>query len=86
MPEIELCCSVCLYVRPRLGLSEDDLAETKRLTVINGHMVCVRHAGAAGPGPHVYAIRAGIHIESGEENMTLEEYQGWRHDQEPPDA
>lgn len=38
-----LVCAVCLYVPPRPGLDEDELAATAILTVQSGVLVCERH-------------------------------------------
>ena len=78
MPEI--ICSVCLYVRPRPGLSEDDLADTTLLTVINGQMVCVRHAGCASETHHS-TLMSGVHLESQGEFTSLSAYQDWHYKQ-----
>lgn len=72
---MEFICSACLYVQPRPGLSEDEKAEMSMLTVINGHMVCVRHAGVAGGRDHNSVLKGAVFIESGKENMSLSEYQ-----------
>lgn len=76
-------CSACLYVRPRPGLSDDDLAATEILTVINGHLICMRHAGAAQTsGGHHVVISTAVLIESGDEHMSLTAYQEWRGQQD----
>lgn len=74
---IELACSACLYVRPRPDLDEDEAAELKLLTVINGHMVCLRHASCARGGHHEVLMSA-VFLESDDEKMGLDEYQKWR--------
>ncbi len=81
MPEVEFVCLVCLYVRPRPGLCEDTIAETTMLTVVNGQMVCVRHAGCAMP-TRSETIVAGVHLVSGGTIKHLSEYQDWRHKQD----
>jgi hypothetical protein len=75
-----LICSACLYVQPRHDLDDDERAWTEVLTVINGQMVCVRHAAAAGGGDHHNVLRTAVHIETGgDEHITLGQYQEqWR--------
>lgn len=74
MSEIEWTCSVCLYVRPNPGVDE---AELTLLTVINGQMVCLRHAGCATDSHHS-TILAGVHLESDGTMTGLSEYQDSR--------
>jgi hypothetical protein len=71
-----MICSICLYVSPRLDLDGDSRAETELLTVISGHMVCLRHAPCA-RGTHHDAITSAIQLEAGR-RMSLDEYQKWR--------
>jgi len=70
----ELICSVCLYVSPRPGA---DRAELELLTIIDGQMVCVRHAPCA-RGDHHHTILGGVHLESNGEMTSLSAYQDWR--------
>lgn len=49
---MDFICSLCLFdYTPQDQLSEDELADRKLLTVINGQMVCVSHQGWIQPGP-----------------------------------
>jgi hypothetical protein len=81
----EWMCAVCLYVQPRPGLDEDERAELEVLTIIDGQLVCVRHAGAASSSGHHDTIRAAVHLESQGTMTSLDEYQRWRGEQDGED-
>lgn len=83
-PSYDLICSVCLYVRPRRDLDTDAAAELETLTVINGQMVCIRHAGCAG-ATHHDTVRSGVHLESGGQMTSLSAYQDSWHKQDRGD-
>jgi hypothetical protein len=74
----ELICSACLYVRPRPGA---DLGETDLLTVIDGQLLCVRHAGCHSTSHHG-VIMAAVHMEANGEIKHLSDYQNWRSEQD----
>lgn len=75
-------CSACVYVRPRPGLTEEELLETEVLTIVNGHLICMRHLGSSQGGNHHHVVMTAVFIESGDEHMGLTEYQDWRHAQD----
>lgn len=77
----EFVCNVCLYVRTRPGLDADAVAETELLTMINGQMVCVRHAPFVA-GNHIAMLTSAVRFESNGEFDSLSEYQDWRHKQD----
>jgi hypothetical protein len=77
----ELMCSACLYVRPRPGLDDDDLAELTVFTVIDGQMLCLRHAGCASSSHHNVIMDA-VQMEGQGRFDSLSAYQDWRHKQD----
>jgi hypothetical protein len=81
----ELICAVCLYVRHRPDLDEDQLSETEILTVKGGILVCVRHISCVGdPGLVLHhAIKGAVQMESKGQLASLSEYQDWRYRQIP---
>jgi hypothetical protein len=79
--DLDLICSVCLYVQSRPDIDEDSHGELETLTVINGQMVCIRHASCANESHHA-TLMAGVHLESRGEFTSLSAYQDWRHKQQ----
>ena len=72
----ELWCYICLYVRPKPGLDDDAKVELELLTVVEGMMVCLRHAPFA--GNHFESLKHGVAFESDGKFTSLSAYQDWR--------
>lgn len=84
----ELICAVCMYVRPRPDVTEEDLAETELLTIKSGVLVCMRHVGCTpddGLTLH-YALKAAVRMESRDQFDSLSAYQDWRYQQDHQSA
>ena len=80
MTGVELVCAVCLYVRPRPGLDDDQVADTQTLTVKSGILVCVRHIDCVGDADMILhrAKANAVRMESGRDDISLSDYQQWR--------
>lgn len=82
----ELYCLVCLYIRPRPGLSEDAQGELEMLTVVNGQMVCLRHIDCASTEGKHRTLMSGVWFESNGTIEGLSAYQDWREKQDRENA
>jgi hypothetical protein len=80
---VELVCAVCLYVRPRPDLTDDEVADTQTLTVKSGILVCVRHIDCVGDADMIlhHAKTSATRMESEGRFTSAGDYQRWRIDQ-----
>lgn len=78
-----LICAVCMYVPPRPGLDEDEVAATAVLTVQSGILVCERHINCVRDFDATLhrAIITAVRMESGDRFDEPGAYHRWRTEQ-----